>query len=313
MKKNLLLCAVLMAAMIASPLAAMNKSPVSASAEKTKPDDGTVSVMLSENGKVEKMEEREYVIGSLAAEMDISCSGEALKAQAVACCTYLHYRKNLESSEDFNGADISDDPSVCQGYLSPEDRKEKWGDNFEKNEKTAEKAVDSVLGKIITYEGEPILAAYHELNSGSTESAADVWGKDIPYLQSVESAGDRLSAEYSKTLVLSLSEFMAYAIKIDGVTIDDENPVGKIDKTDTGYVKSIELDGTKVSGDDFRNAFGLNSSNFTVTEDKGKFTVKTVGKGHMVGMSQYGADYMARQGSTYEEILRHYYKNTEIS
>lgn len=315
MKKNLLISAVLMTAMIVSPLTAIDrretvKPQVKAQTEET----GIVSVMLSENGKVEKMDEREYVIGALSSEMDLSCHEEALKAQAVACYTYMLYRKNNTDTEDFNGADLSDNPNECQGYLNSEARKKKWGDDYEKNEKYAEKIVDSVLRKKIIYNGEPILAAYHELNSGTTESALNVWGRDIPYLQQTESAGDRLSTDYSKTVVMSLSEFMSCAIKIKDVELTDDYKdwLGKTDKTETGYVKSILLCGKEISGADFRKAFGLNSCNFTVNCENEKFTIKTLGKGHMVGMSQYGADYMARQGSTYDEILRHYYKNTEI-
>ena len=315
MKKNLLICAVLMTAMIVSPLTAIDRQRTVKPQDKIQAEDtGIVSVMLSENGKVEKMDEREYVIGALCAEMDLSCHEEALKAQAVACYTYMLYRKNNVDAENFNGADLSDNPSECQGYLNIEARKKKWGDDYEKNEKYAEKIADSVLGKKIIYNGEPILAAYHELNSGTTESASDVWGRDIPYLQQIGSAGDRLSTDYSKTVVMSLSEFMSCAIKIKGVELSDDynDWLGKSDKTESGYVKSIVLGGKTVSGNDFRKAFGLNSCNFTVSCENEKFTIKTLGKGHMVGMSQYGADYMARQGSTYDEILRHYYKNTKI-
>lgn len=307
MRKNFVLSAVLMAAMILAPLAALDRNNAANAVD----GKNTVSVLLTANGEVEKLDEREYIIGVLAAEEDMSFHEEALKAQAVACYTYMRYKKNHDG---INGADVSDDSSTCQGYLDEKARKEKWKDKFDEYEKKAEKAVDSVLGETIIYEGEPILAVYHELNSGSTESAETVWGKDYPYLQSVESAGDRLSPDYSKTVVFSPSEFMENAIKIKDVSLtkDTEKWIGKFETAESGFVKKLTLGGTEISGTRFRDAFGLSSSNFTVDVTEEKVTVKTIGKGHMVGMSQYGADYMARNGSDYEEILEHYYKNIEI-
>lgn len=311
MKKNILICAVLMASMIVAPLTAI-KRPAAVTPIELQ-DDGVVSVMLNENGKIEEMDEREYVIGAVAAEMNASCDEEALKAQAVACYTYMRYTKLHGNSDNFSGADISDDSSQCQGYLNSDERKKKWGDSFEDNEKKLTKCVDSVLGKMITFNSEPILAVYHELNSGATESAEVVWGKDYPYLKSVSSAGDRLSTEYSKTLMLTYSEFMNYALKFNTEFSDEVSKfIGEADKSENGYVKSIYVCNKKITGDEFRKAFNLNSACFTVEFSDDKFTIKTFGKGHMVGMSQYGADYMARQGSKWDEIITHYYQNTEI-
>ena len=313
MKKNFIICALLMTAMILSPLAALGGNTELQKTGKSD-ENGVVSVMLSENGKVEKLDEREYVIGALAAEADMSCHDEALKAQAVACYTYMLYMKSQDSADSFNGADVSDDSEACQGYISLSQRKEKWGDKFDENEKKTEKIVDSVLGKTIQFDGEPVMAVYHQLNSGETENASDVWGKDIPYLQSVESAGDRLSTDYSKTVILSESEFMLRAIKLGqaGFDGDAEDWVKNISTANTGLVKKLEVGGLSVTGGDFRKAFGLESSNFTVCFENDKFTIRTLGSGHGVGMSQYGADYMARQGSSYTEILQHYYTNTDI-
>lgn len=315
MRRLFLVCAVLMAAMTVAPLAAIDRTrTVKTESDNVQTEEGYVSVMLSENGKIEKKEEREYIIGALAAETDMSCHEEALKAQALACKTYMEYMKQNTDDERFNGADVSDDSTECQGYLNESERREKWGDNFEENEKKAEKAVDAIIGKLMVYNGNPILAVYHSISSGVTEDAETVWGKDYPYLLSAESAGDRLSPDYSKTVVLSLSDFSERAINIDGVNLkgDAENWLGKEDKSENGYVKSIYLGSTKVNGENFRNAFGLESCNFTINYEDGKFTIRTLGSGHQVGMSQYGADYMARQGFSWKEILLHYYANIEI-
>lgn len=318
MKKGFLICAFLTAVMIISPLLVMEKRPVqaadSAAVEEEKTPDGYISVMLTENGFVNRVTEREYVIGAVAAEMNISCHDEALKAQAVACYTYALYCKMNGNSDELNGADISDSSETHQGYLDNDARKEKWGDNYDKNEKKLEKIVDSVLGRKMTYNSEPIMAVYHDLNSGSTQSAETVWGKDVAYLQPVQSRGDTLSTEYCKTVVFTKEEFEKFAEKADGVTLsgDADSWLGKIKTNDSGYVETIELGGKKISGRDFRKAFSLRSCVFTAEYGKSGFTVTTYGNGHCVGMSQYGADYMARQGSDWKEILKHYYVGIKI-
>lgn len=315
MRKKYIIPSILTVAMILIPLCSVERNTtVTVNAEAEENETNIVSVMLSENGKIENVDEREYVIGALTAEMDISCHEEALKAQALACRTYMLYRRENADSESFNGADVSDNPSECQGYLDVDARKEKWGNKFEENEKKAEKAVDAVLDKKIVYDGKPILAVYHNINCGKTLSAKAVWDSNIPYLQSVESPADKLSPDYAKTVVFSLSEFMNCSIKIDGVKLDDDYTkwIGKITADENGIVKNIVVGGKNLTGEEFREYFGLNSACFTVTAENEKLTIKTLGNGHMVGMSQYGADYMAQHGSTYEEILLHYYKNTEI-
>lgn len=306
-----------MAAMIILPLTAMEKrhKTVIVSENKTvSSSDGVISVMKSDSGKVEKTSEKEYVVGSLAAEMSMDSHDEALKAQAVACYTYALYIKENSNKDELNGADISDDSTTHQGYLNKEARKKKWGDKFDTYEAKAEKIADSVAGKKMTYNGKLILAAYHELSTGKTESAETVWGEKIPYLQSVTSAGDKLATGYDETKTLSAEQFKTAAQMIDGITLgtDAGEWLGKTEKTDTGFVKTIELDSTKVGGSDFKKAFELRSRVFTVTYSGGKFTIKTIGNGHMVGMSQYGADYMARQGSDWQEILKHYYTGIKI-
>ena len=310
MRKNFLISAVLMAAMILSPLTAMNRSSGHEKKE-TENKRETVSVLLSANGQVKDIDEREYLTGALAAEMDMSFHEEALKAQAVACFTYMKYQRNHNGTD---GADVSDDSTTCQGYINEEERKEKWKDKYDEYEQKAEKVVDAVLGTTMMYDAEPILAVYHELNSGTTESAETVWGKDYPYLKETQSAGDRLSPDYSKTVVLSPSDFMSCAVKIKDVKLDNDFTkwVSDIDKTDSGYVRSLKLGGVRITGAEFRDIFNLNSCNFTVDVKQDNVTIKTLGKGHFVGMSQYGADYMARNGSNYEEILSHYYQNVEI-
>lgn len=317
MRKYLILCSVLMAAMIVLPLTTMENRQKNVAVDERQTviaDSGVISVMKSESGKVEKTDIEEYTVGALAAEMSMNCHDEALKAQAVACYTYALYCKEKANKDELNGADISDDSKTHQGYLNKDARKEKWGEKFDEYEKKAEKLVDEVLGKKMTYDGKPILAAYHELCSGRTESAETVWGEEIAYLRSVTSDGDRLSPDYEKTIGLDKEKFRSAIQVIDGIELSDdcEKWLGKTDKTDTGFVRSVEIGETKVGGNDIKKALGLSSRNFAISCKNGKFTVKMIGNGHMVGMSQYGADYMARQGSDWQEILKHYYTGVKI-
>lgn len=316
MKHIFLTCSILTISLILIPLAVMKNTqatPVS-TMPAIQENDGYISVMKSENGKVETVSEREYIIGSLAAEMDFSYHDEALKAQAVACYTYAAYIKNKGVEEDLNGADISDDSGIHQGYINAEERAKKWGENFEKYEKKAGEIVNSIEGKMIVYDGKPILAVYHDLNNGKTLDAETVWKEKIPYLVGKESPGDKLSPDYSKEVEFTYDDFRSRLEKIDGVVLNEEkeNWIGKSEKTESGYVKNVEICNEKISSEDFCTALELGSRCFTVTGDKNAVRVNVFGNGHMVGMSQYGADYMARQGADYVEILKYYYTNVEI-
>lgn len=270
-------------------------------------DGGSVEVVRTNSGKTEKLSEIEYLIGAVSAEMPPTYHEEALKAQAVACYTYMLYAKA-------QGENLSDDSKTHQGYMSDEECKEKWGKKYDVYHNKIKKACEEVLGKAIIYDGKPIVAAFHAICPGRTQSAADVWNKDVPYLQSVVSDGDRLSPDYSSTVVLTKEQFKENAGKLDGCTLSDDVSkwIGAVSKTDSGTVKEITIGGKNYSGEKVRGAFGLRSNCFTVEYKNDKFTFNVTGYGHGVGMSQYGADYMARQGSTYEEILRHYYTGTEI-
>lgn len=317
MRRNLIICAVLTAAMILIPVF-MLRDKKTVSTVQTEvvsyEENGSISVMKSVNGKVLTVDEKEYLIGVLAAETDASYHEEALKAQAVASYTYALYMKSKNLSEELNGAQISDDPQVHQGYLTADERKKKWGNNFETNEKKIGEIVNEVYGKVIYFEDKPILAVYHALNSGKTQSAETVWKRKEAYLLQVESPGDRLSTDYSEKKEFTYDEFKKLISQIDGVKLSGEKEdwIGEVEKNESGYVKSVDICGCEVSSEDFRTALSLKSCFFSISDDEKSVVIRTVGNGHMVGMSQYGADYMARQGADYEEILKYYYSNVEI-
>ncbi|HZK21396.1 MAG TPA: stage II sporulation protein D [Oscillospiraceae bacterium] len=278
-----------------------------------------ISVFLSANKNVVSVSELEYICGSVAAEMPATYNEQALMAQAVACYTNAVRLKaeNTKNTSDttFLGADISNDTSVHQGYLTKEERQKKWGDSFEKYEKKIKDAANSVLGQTLTYKGEPCVAAFHAISTGSTENAEVVWGKNIDYLKSVRSTGDPLSPSYLTTLSLTKEQFCDIAKSL-GASPDIEDKstwIGEIKSTDSKTVTSIEIGGKSFTGAEVRSAYSLKSAAFTVSASDTGVTFKVYGYGHGVGMSQYGADYMARQGSSYEEILKHYYKGASIT
>lgn len=323
MRTNLILCIIIAVAMILCPVAALGGGAVNDEPE-TEPistqaisEEGEyISVMSSSNGKINKIGMREYIIGSVACEMSAIYHTEALKAQAVASYTYAKkVREQNKKSKDssLGDADITDSADSHQGYIDEKERKEKWGDSFDEYEAKIEAAVDEVLGYYLTWNGETALAVYHSNSAGSTQSAESLWGEEIPYLISVESPGDKLSPDYISKSVFSESEFKSCAkacgVKLTGDAVEWVSDV-KIDEN--GYVLSVSLGEKDISAAEIRKKFDLRSNCFDIEYLDGEFTVTCYGYGHGVGMSQYGADYMARQGCTYEEILAHYYPGTQI-
>lgn len=280
------------------------------------PEENIITVFLSDAKKNLTVSEFEYVCGSVAAEMPLMYHEEALKAQAIACYTNSLRLKNSKNKSAINGADISDNPATHQGYLTREERKEKWGDDYQKYESKLETIVKAVESEYLTYNGEYCLCAFSAICTGTTESAENVWGEKIPYLVSVKSSGDTLSPQYSSTNTFTKSQFISI-MKDLGVSINSkanlEETIGKSKISKAGTVLKIEINKKNLTGEQIHSAFSLRSSAFKITATENEVTFKVSGYGHGVGMSQYGADYMARQGSTYDEILKHYYKGSEIT
>lgn len=280
----------------------------------TEETQNTITVFRSLSNKNVEIDLFEYVCGSVAAEMPLSYDEEALKAQAVACRTNALRLKSSDDTSD--GADISDDSNVHQGYLSKAERKEKWGDDYEKYEGKLENVVAEVENEVLTYDGELCVAAFFAICSGKTENAENVWGEKVPYLVSVKSNGDTLSPQYSSTVSFDKKEFLACAeaLGMKSTDISSLENIMEIKKTTkAGTVLSAEINGESFSGEKIKDAFSLKSAVFTVEATEKSVTFNVSGYGHGVGMSQYGADFMARQGSTYKEILEHYYKGAKVT
>ncbi|MBR6573063.1 MAG: stage II sporulation protein D [Clostridia bacterium] len=269
----------------------------------------TIKVYISETKEVKVFNMEDYIFGVVAAEMPALYSDEALKAQAIAAYTYAIYKSNQNTLEDY---DITDNFQTDQAFTSIEKAREKWGEDANIYEEKIRNAVRSVSGKKITYNGIPILSVYHAISSGKTESALDVWGGNYDYLVSVDSMGDKLSPNYLSIAEFSVDDLRTKLSSLAEFSGEAKDYFGEIVRTESGTVKTINLCGKATSGNSIRAALDLRSANFDVSFSSDKFVFTVRGYGHGIGMSQYGAHYMAMQGKTYEEILKHYYKGCEI-
>lgn len=277
----------------------------------SKTSDDTISVFMSNENQIEEMDMRQYIIGTVAAEMPASYNSEALKAQALAAITFAEYQK-INNNDSLNGADISDNSNTHQGYMSKSEMQEKWGDTYETYYEKIADAVDEVIDEVIVYNGKPIIAAYHAISTGKTESAENVWGKSVPYLISVNSEGDKYSSRYSSTVTFTENELKeAVKSKVKNPT-ENEDGIIINETTDSGTVSSVTVFGEKLTGMELRNLLSLRSPSFDVSYKNGEYLFTVKGYGHGVGMSQYGADWYAKQGYTYKEIISHYYPETTI-
>ena len=305
MKQYAFLTALLCLVMVFTPLICV---AVKNSGESPDPiqqnNNGTVTVETL-SGKTLQADIKDYLTGVVAAEMPALYETEALKAQAVAAYTYYIWLKENADNADFS---ISGNSNVHQGYLTDEQMKEKWGNKYESYKKKIEDAVLSVMGECIIYEGQPIMAVYHAISSGKTLSAKTVWGEDLPYLQSVNAVGDKLSPDFEAAQAYTQAEM----INLLSIKNKKGNLIEKIDTDENGYVTEITLGGKSFSGYEFSSLTSLRSPVFTAEYEEDGYVFSVIGYGHGVGMSQYSADYMARQGSSYKEILAHFYKGTYI-
>lgn len=271
------------------------------------PPDSTI-VISDKNGENQTETELfSYIVGVVAAEMPASFEEEALKAQAVAAYTYQKYQRE-------NGSETLIDGSIHQEYKTDDELKELWGEDYEKYKSKIEAAVEEVFGEYLIYNGKTASSVYHAISPGRTESAEIIFGKNIGCLSSVNAPGDTLSPKFSEEVSFTRKEIEAI-LKKEGITplSDDERLIEIIEETESGYPTEVKVGSKKLCGNDIREMFSLKSPYFEVTESKSTITFTVYGRGHGVGMSQYSADYMARQGFSYREILLHFYKGAEIT
>ena len=275
---------------------------------------GTIKLLHKETGEVEEVIIDDYLCNVVSAEMPADFEEEALKAQAIVARTYTIYTIGNNKHEN---ADICDDSTCCQAWISKEDRLAKWSEDArESNWNKISKAVNDTKGKMITYDNQPICAFFHSNSGGITEVPVNVWGgTGYPYLQSVETAGEEGYKQYSSEVVLSQEELIEkLKTKYEDISIDfsKDDDIKILEYTEGSRVKTIKFGNHNLSGVETRTLLGLRSTNFEILREDNKIKFLVKGYGHGVGMSQTGADSMAKQGSSAEEIIKHFYSGVEI-
>lgn len=278
--------------------------------------ESNVSVYITETGTIEEVPLEEYICGVVSNEMPANFEKEALKAQAVAARTYLASKKQNKCPLA-EGADICDSVH-CQVYTSKEKRLEKWDASYaESYWNKIQEAVNETKGKVLSYNNELVLyPQFFSTSSGETENSEDAYLGEIPYLRSVSSTGEESAPKYTSDKEISLSDFI-YLLNSNysNLNIDVNNIKDKFSiksRSEAGGVISIQIGNETIKGTDFRRIMSLNSTNFTYEFFDNSIIFHCKGYGHGVGMSQWGANAMAKNGSSYDEILNHYYTGIEI-
>ena len=263
--------------------------------------DNNIYVNIKRKSGIIKLELEEYVIGVVAAEMPASFSIEALKAQAILARTYALKAIN-------NNRTLTDNSST-QNYKDNNELKNMWGSSYDNYYNKVKNAVDITKGMYLSYNGDYIEALYHSTSNGRTESSINVWGNSYPYLVSVNSPYDNTNPSFIKEQSIDY-QTLSSKLKMD---VTNETEFNILNRTIGDRVASIEVNGKIYKGVDFRNLLGLRCADFEIEKKEDKVIFKTKGYGHGVGMSQYGANGMAKNGFDYKSILLHYYKGVSIS
>lgn len=268
-----------------------------------------VAVYRAKQDKVEQLPLEEYLVGVVAAEMPADFEVEALKAQALSARTYIvnHLMTNDKSNVP-NGADVTDTENH-QVYKSDDELRNQWEKDYHWKIEKIKEAVAATRGQILTYEGNPIYAAFFSTSNGYTENSEEYWSSPRPYLKSVESPWDVNTEKFNGQRIVSIKDFEILL----SVNLPSSGDIGKIVERTTGNrVAKVDINGKILTGKEIREKLELKSSDFT-WERKGKnIVINTKGFGHGVGMSQYGANGMAKEGKTYQEIVQHYYNGVQI-
>jgi stage II sporulation protein D len=252
----------------------------------------------------------DYVRGVVAAEMPVDFAPEALRAQAIAARTYIY-------SKVKDGEATVTNTVKHQAYATDEQLKKRWGTAYEKNRAKVHEAVTSTKGKIITYQQKPIYAAFFSTSNGRTENSEDYFQEAYPYLRSVDSSWDKQSPKYSRDQTMTTSEIVTVLEKHTGKKVAisafaNSNAIRILARTEGKRIANIQIGDQTFTGREVREALQLASSDFSWKQQGNELTFTTRGFGHGVGMSQWGANLLAQQGKTAEEIIHHYYQQVEI-
>ena len=274
--------------------------------------DSEIYLRVKVNGAVQTMTMAEYLPGVVRGEMLPTFDSEALKAQAVAERTYICYQMEQGGKAAHPDADVCDNAGCCSAYLSEEAARQKWGNSFDSYEEKISAAVTDTDGTVMLYAGDPIMAVFHSSSAGRTAACDDVWSAELPYLVSVESPEAAASVpDYYSVKTMSREEFQRIFTTAHPNADFSGTWVAGRTENDSGRVESITVGGVTVSGNEMRSLYGLRSTCFTV-ETGEEVVFRVTGYGHGVGMSQYGAEELAKQGKTWQEILQWYYTDITL-
>ena len=260
----------------------------------------TIVTIYRSNGTVEEIELEEYIVGVVAAEMPAAFHIEALKAQSIAARTYA--LKSIKEEK------ILTDNEKTQSYKDIGQLKELWKEDFDTYYNKIKNCVKSTEGQVLTYNNEYIEALYHSTSNGYTESSYEVFGNSYPYLIMVDSIWDINASSYVRDKTFSFGELN----NLLGINFNNETEIEILEKTKSGRISRIKIDDNYYTGIEFRQLLGLRSTDFDIEKDNNNIIITTRGYGHGVGMSQYGANGMAKSGKNYKEILNHYYPGTTL-
>lgn len=265
----------------------------------------TVRIKRNATGKIDNVLLEDYIVGVLAGEMPVSFEIEALKAQAVAARTYVMKRLVNNKNNDYDIIDTT----LNQVYLDNDELKKKWGNNYVNYINKLKTAVLETNGEYITYKDNIIDALFFSTSVGATENSEEVFVSALPYLRSVDSSWDaEVSPVFSENNTFNLKDFYN---KLN-LTYSNNLSIDVLQTTSTGRIKKIKINGTTFNGTTVAGKLGIRSDYFNISRDNDTVLVTTKGYGHGVGMSQYGAEAMAKKGYTYDKILKHYYKDVDI-
>ncbi|MBQ6284885.1 MAG: stage II sporulation protein D [Bacilli bacterium] len=261
----------------------------------------TLAVNVLKNDEIINIDLENYVIGVVACEMPASFKDEALKAMAVAARTYALYKMKKNNKYDLTAT------TKDQCYITIDEMKNKWKNNYDKYYNKIKKDVYSTEGEYLTYNGDVIIAFYFSISNGYTENVENVFSQKLDYLVSVDSSFDSKYSYKESEKETKLKDFLNKLgikdTKIEKISIERYN---------TGRVKTIKVNNKSFKGTNFRTKLGLRSTDFEIKYDSNKVYITTKGYGHGVGMSQYGANAMADLGYRYEDILKYYYTGVKI-
>lgn len=263
-----------------------------------------IRVKDEKTGIINEVPFEDYIKGVVAGEMPATFELEALKAQAVASRSYAMYQMTATKDKEYDVLNTT----ANQVYLTDQELKENWKEEYPEKINKIKEAINETSGEYLTYEGKVINAMFFSTSVGATENSEEVFVSALPYLRSVDSKWDEASPAYTDTYTFTLEEFY----KKLNLQYNQTLTIEVTSKTSTGRTRTLKINGTEINGRDLATKLNLRSNYFDIVQNENNVTITTKGFGHGVGMSQYGANGMAKEGYKYDQILKHYYQNTEI-